>query len=158
MHILREMVAHWPIKLPMVRQMMRTFLEKTQNAWRLRMAILFDVLLMAGILSSALPRGAGFCIFKTVTGIPCPVCGLTHSINSFLAGNTAESVRYHACGPLASIICIAFAGYFSVVSFTDSLRHIDWETEQNAFTWINRIIFSVILLIWLVHILKQDGG
>ncbi len=32
-----------------------------------------------------------FCLFKTLTTLPCPSCGTTHSVNAIISGNPAEA-------------------------------------------------------------------
>lgn len=39
---------------------------------------------------------AQLCVFRAITGLPCPGCGLTHSGLSLLHGNIVGSLRYHA--------------------------------------------------------------
>ena len=36
------------------------------------------------------------CVFRAVTGLPCPGCGLTHAASSLLRGEVVESLLYHA--------------------------------------------------------------
>jgi len=42
------------------------------------MGILVAVLGLSVILPSA-PHGPFFCLFRTITGLPCPSCGMTHA-------------------------------------------------------------------------------
>ena len=36
------------------------------------------------------------CVFRALTGLPCPGCGLTHAATSLLRGEVVESLLYHA--------------------------------------------------------------
>lgn len=36
------------------------------------------------------------CVFRAITGLPCPGCGLTHSGLALLHGDILESLCYHA--------------------------------------------------------------
>jgi len=42
----------------------------------------------------------GICTFRSVTGIPCPGCGLLRSMVSGIHGHVAESLEYHRLGLL----------------------------------------------------------
>jgi hypothetical protein len=39
------------------------------------------------------------CLFRTVTGIPCPLCGLTRSFLSTARGRWRDAFLYHPLGP-----------------------------------------------------------
>ena len=40
------------------------------------------------------------CPFLAITGLPCPGCGLTRSVLALMHGHAADSLRWHAFGPL----------------------------------------------------------
>lgn len=44
------------------------------------------------------------CLFRMITGIPCPTCGMTRSLNLLLMGDFGGYLRYH---PLAIPLLIA---------------------------------------------------
>lgn len=48
------------------------------------------------------PDGSYFtiCMFKNVTGLPCPGCGLTHSFCSIGKGDLASAFSYNQLGPV----------------------------------------------------------
>jgi uncharacterized protein DUF2752 len=53
------------------------------------------------LLAAALPsHGAGvpLCLFRSVTGLPCPGCGLTRSFSCILHGDFARGYDYHPFG------------------------------------------------------------
>jgi len=51
------------------------------------------------------------CPFLSVTGLPCPGCGLTRSCGCLLRGELAQSVTWHAFGPLLFLLGLTgFAG------------------------------------------------
>lgn len=45
------------------------------------------------------------CIFKLITGIPCPGCGMTRAFTHFFLGNIHEAFYYH---PLFWLVPIVF--------------------------------------------------
>lgn len=47
------------------------------------------------LFHTALPS---VCIFRSVTGIPCPGCGLVRSMVSAMHGGVAKSMEYHRLG------------------------------------------------------------
>jgi hypothetical protein len=52
--------------------------------------------------STASPDGNYFtiCMFKNITGLPCPGCGLTHSFCSISKGDLQSAFGYNQLGPL----------------------------------------------------------
>jgi hypothetical protein len=47
------------------------------------------------------------CTFKNLTGIPCPGCGLSHSMVEAARGDLKQSFRYHHLGLLTLIYVLA---------------------------------------------------
>jgi hypothetical protein len=41
------------------------------------------------------------CGFRWLSGLPCPLCGLTHALFALAKGHWAEALRWHALSPLA---------------------------------------------------------
>lgn len=45
-----------------------------------------------------------FCLFKTVTGYPCPSCGVGHGINSIMSFNLKSAFFYN---PFSLVVALA---------------------------------------------------
>ena len=61
------------------------------------------LLLLAIVAARLLPRrlldaDAGVCLFRRVTGRPCPACGLTRSWSAATRADIGESVAWHPLG------------------------------------------------------------
>ncbi len=60
----------------------------------------------------------GICIFRTITGIPCPSCGMTHSFVNIGHLKITDGFKYNIMGPfmyffmLVGIIVLTFEIYF----------------------------------------------
>jgi hypothetical protein len=52
--------------------------------------------------------GIPLCGFRWITGLPCPLCGLTHALFALAQGHLAEALRLHALSPLAAAMLAAF--------------------------------------------------
>ena len=46
------------------------------------------------------------CPMLTVTGVPCPMCGMTRSVRSFSVGDIDASIRYQPFGMIAAVVGI----------------------------------------------------
>ncbi len=69
--------------------------------------------------------GAGihFCIFRIVTGIPCPACGSTHSMLSLMQGDIADALYWNPIGMILSVSMIVFPVWILA----------DWMISGNSF-------------------------
>lgn len=50
------------------------------------------------------------CPLLTLTGIPCPGCGLTRSFVAIAQGNWSEAISYHGLGPVLFVGCGVWCG------------------------------------------------
>jgi hypothetical protein len=59
-----------------------------------------------GALYAVLPHHPGIpCPFRALTGLPCPLCGMTRAVTAAMRGDVWASLRYHPAG----IVLIAVA-------------------------------------------------
>jgi hypothetical protein len=68
-----------------------------------------------------------YCPFQYFTHVPCPFCGLTHSIHFFLTGRVVRAFASHAFGPLITLIMVSLVpilgsqkNYLKFAAFTRS--------------------------------------
>lgn len=55
--------------------------------------------------------GATFCPFRRLTGIPCPGCGMGHSLTAALRGDFAGSFHLHPLGLPLLVLWTAWLGW-----------------------------------------------
>ena len=60
----------------------------------------------AGLLSGATASGLP-CAFAAVSGLDCPLCGLTHAVAALGAGDLGAAVAAHPLAPLAVALALA---------------------------------------------------
>jgi hypothetical protein len=48
------------------------------------------------------------CGFKNLTGLPCPACGMSHSLHALTHLRITDSVRFHPVGALLYLLVIIF--------------------------------------------------
>ena len=88
------------------------------------------------------------CIFKGVTDIPCPGCGMTRACLAILQGEFSTAWRYH---PFSFLLI----GLSILIVFQPEYTQKTWETISLI---KQKIIVSTLILLclslWLVH-LKQ---
>jgi hypothetical protein len=65
-------------------------------------------LLGGGAALALLPGHAGLpCPLRTLTGIPCPLCGTTTSVEATLHGDLAAAFAANPAGPLLVVAAVA---------------------------------------------------
>jgi Protein of unknown function (DUF2752) len=47
------------------------------------------------------------CPLRSLTGIPCPTCGMTHSFVAIAQGDLDAAIKYHLFGPAIFLLCLA---------------------------------------------------
>lgn len=88
------------------------------------------------------------CVFKTVTSIPCPLCGLTRSAAATLHGDFTAGFRFHPLGPIlliALIVNLLYNGYLLLTGSPPQI-HIRW----------NKVIISssiIVITVWMVRLM-----
>ena len=72
-----------------------------------RVSLLGSTLVAGKVLSEAtsgFQEGKVICVFRNVTGLPCPFCGGTRSVGSVLSGDLAEAWSFNPLG----LVAVAF--------------------------------------------------
>ena len=69
----------------------------------------------AAVLADTLATGPVLCLFRTVTGIPCPGCGLTRAIARLARGDLARAFILHPLAPLLAAEAVGAWGLWALV-------------------------------------------
>jgi len=99
----------------------------------------------------------GVCLFKHVTGIPCPSCGSTRSVISLIKGEFADALFWNPFGILIMIILIAFPFWigYDLAFRKNSLYNFYIQSEQFIRKkWIAIAAIFLVLLNWIWNINK----
>ena len=99
----------------------------------------------------------GVCLFKQVTGIPCPSCGSTRSVLSLLRGDFAGALFWNPFGILIMLILIISPAWmiYDIVLRKESL-YIFYNRSEQFFKrkWIAVPAIFLVLLNWIWNIYK----
>ena len=103
---------------------------------------------------------SGLCLFKSVSGVPCPSCGTTRAVLCLLNGQWMEAIYINPLGIIASILLVAVPVLmvrdflFPKKQYTFSLYQ--WmEFQLKSKKNISVPALSVILLNWAWTIIKN---
>ncbi len=114
---------------------------------RNRLFFVAAALLFLGYMFLVNPAGAPLpeCRFHSLTGLPCPTCGMTHSMHAFLHLQWAPSFSFHWMGPVLGLLLIFLMLKFSVELVTGRVYRILLFRYQGWFFW------GLLLLVWLSY-------
>jgi hypothetical protein len=97
----------------------------------------------------------GACMFRNVTGIPCPSCGTTHSVISIINGHFMDAAAENPLGFLVALMLILFPGWiiFDLITRKKSffVFYLKMETILRR-KWIAYPAIIFILINWIVNI------
>ena len=90
------------------------------------------------------------CPFRTFTGLPCPLCGMTRSLLCFVQGNWIEAMRWHPLGislgmAIAASLVIWLIGQANLITLVSQYLPISVRTSGLLLialvygTWILRL-------------------
>lgn len=132
--------------------------EKPWKRWRLRMLVLHSSLI-AG--AAALNPSAGtwggfrmprFCLFRELTGVECPACGLTRSVSCALRGDIAMAVSYHPAGVLVAFLAVCLVGYFAVALLYGEKWPVNRQQEARLYAAVDGMLVIILFVVWLIRI------
>lgn len=98
-----------------------------------------------------------FCLFSSLTGVPCPSCGMTRSVTSAAHGHWISSLQWHPLGILMFLAMLVFPPWIA----WDVLRRkntflIFYQKTEKFFQQKPVAIVSifVILAIWVMNLFR----
>jgi hypothetical protein len=76
--------------------------------------------------------GFDFCMFKNLTGVPCPSCGVTRSILQLYHGQFAEAIMINPLGLIAAVMLVVVPLWivYDVVRNSQSMATYYKKTER----------------------------
>ncbi len=126
-----------------------------QRRWRLRMLALHGLMLAAppALLAAraAFPSvRLGGCLFRKLTGVACPGCGMTRAAAALAEGDLAGAVRLQPAAPLVLVLVGGLVVYLLAVLFA-GVRGLAWRREVALYTGVEAAACLALAAGWLVR-------
>lgn len=102
--------------------------------------LLLMVVVLVGI-SLSIYSGGSLCVIRSITGLPCPGCGMTRALIALSKLEFTKAVRFH---PL-SLMMLPFGGLLVFSPFNSSLRRL---IGKKVF-W--QLLIAIFLVVYIVR-------
>ena len=96
-------------------------------------------------------RTVNVCLFRQVTGIPCPSCGTTHSVLSIFRGDYRQALNENILGFPAILMMIIFPGWVLIDLFRKKDSFYSFYFRVEVFLrkkWVAWFALGLLLANW----------
>jgi hypothetical protein len=96
----------------------------------------------------------GMCTFRSLTGVPCPGCGLFRSMVTAMHGNVLKSFEYHKLGFVTIVyVLLQFIFRLGVMIFPAlAIRYSRLEAYLNRGIILLAVLFGINWIITLIEV------
>ena len=104
--------------------------------------------------------GGGLCIFRLLTGIPCPGCGMTRALAAVLRGELAAAFSFHPLWwtlPLL-LLLLLHTMFPNAVSRVLSRLHIPEAAYLRAEQILSLLLLAAFIAVFVIRILGGWDG
>ena len=113
----------------------------------IRLLILTSAVLCVLCVYWAVAGRIQLCLFRLMTGLPCPGCGLTHAALALCRGEWKESLRYHPL--LLPVLFVLFTALFRKVGIFRILH-------ENRYFYL--LAVGALLILYAVRLILYFPG
>lgn len=99
------------------------------------------------------------CLFSEVTGIPCPLCGMTHSFCAMARGRLIAAFAFHPVGPILFVgtVAVLFVGLRDALARESLLRRFASRIPLEN-PWLYLYVFSALWVAKLASFLVSGSA
>ena len=119
----------------------------------LRIILLISTIYLGRVIalnSSGFEFGPSLCMFRNLTGLPCPFCGTTRSVGNLLLGDFQGALSMNPLGYVSvGLLSVVFISPISIKSFNSYIAQNWWRVNQKSQIAITAGVFT---LIWIANL------
>ena len=123
--------------------------------YKIKYLIIITFLIMGYLflLINGFPEDKTLCIFKNLTGIPCPACGSTRATLLLFHGEIRKSLLLNPFGLVTNIIIIISIAWMAADIIKKRETFLPFlKTDWNI--WVKITLLIIILINWIWNISK----
>jgi hypothetical protein len=121
-----------------------------QINWNILISTILILIVLIFIKISLINSIPHFCLFNKLTGLPCPVCGITRSFLSLYDFKIMESLKYNPNGLIISSFFILQIPMRIIVLFNENHFHLIEKISRI----MTRLIITTLLIYWIIQIIN----
>ena len=120
--------------------------------WAILIVSMWACLVAVSVWVSQLTgRHVRLCLFKRITGVPCPTCGSTRSVLHLLGGDIAGAFRMQ---PFVFAAAVIFTAALLLRVLSARRVHVEMSTTARRIAW--SLVLAAFLANWAYVILYVD--
>jgi hypothetical protein len=107
---------------------------------------------------SAGSTSVNVCMFRNITGVPCPSCGTTHSLFYLVKGRPVDAFHCNPLGFLVAIMLIIIPFWIikDIIYNKNSFHSFYYKSEKLLKKkWVALPAIILVLIIWILNIKKN---
>jgi hypothetical protein len=121
------------------------------GAWPLALGIVWAMLVGVSVLLKPAGSEASLCVFRNVTGLPCPTCGSSRAALAAVQGHPVEAIVFNPFVAVAGALTIAWLAVR--VGFRRRIE-INLAPRSRTLAWV--VIGALFAVNWVYVILAHS--
>ena len=98
------------------------------------------------------------CLFRKITGIPCPSCGTTHSVLSIIKGDFGAAFYQNPLGFLLALMLVIIPVWIIIDLITGGDSFLLFYKKTETFLrnrWVAIPAIILVMIIWILNIVRN---
>lgn len=129
---------------------MQPFTKATPRGRLARVLLISSALVLAGVGYALVCRvlGAGIpCVFRWITGLQCPGCGVSRMCMSLLQGDFAAAWQYNP-----AVLCLLPFG--AIIAGNVAVRYVK-NGQLTPSRWVNGVVYVAIVVLLIFGVIRN---
>jgi hypothetical protein len=101
--------------------------------------------------------GETLCLFKNITELPCPSCGVTRSVLALLNGNIQQALYINPIGVLGAVLLVIIPGWMTFDLVRKQTSLVSFYIKCETILRHQRVyipLIALVLLNWIWNVTK----